>query len=228
MRSKLLAVALFFSSSPLFAQSLKIDEPAALHAGSNQATIDSFGGNQFWVLTVGPGAFKVTFHYGNRQEGFNTGGAPHMFVGFKPKVEGTTLAKPVDFPGGTTWTGTAAKASRLEVAVTPPPGSLVRQTTAYTIEASGAVSFGAAPGAAPSVVGVYAVKSGTVDHGVAKFAADGTVTSTNGEQGQWKLFDAESKIYTVTLGRDRWSLIYQPGRGFIDAQTQILVMEQRH
>ncbi len=112
--------------------------------------------------------------------------------------------------------------------MTPPPGQLVRQTVHYTIEATGAVSFGAATGAAPSVVGVYAVKNGTVDHGVAKFAADGTITTTNGESGKWVLFDADSRVYTVTLGRDRWSLIYQPGHGFIDAQNQLLIFEQRH
>ncbi len=216
------------SLAGLGAQSLSIDNPAPLRAGTNSATIDSFGTNQFFVLTAGPGAFKVTFHYGNAQEGFNTGGRPSMFVGFRPKVAGTTL-KQADFPGGTTWTGTASSASRLVVAVTPPPGLLVRQTVAYTLEATGAVAFGGgaadAASAGPTVVGVYAIGIGGHE-GVAKFTADGAIATTNNEVGTWKLFDADSKTYVVVFAGKRYTLTYQPGRGFVD-NNGFLVFTQK-
>ncbi|RXH55181.1 hypothetical protein GRAN_4285 [Granulicella sibirica] len=196
-----------------------------MRAGSNSATIDSFGGNQYWVLTVGPGAFKVTFNYGNRQEGFNTGGRPQMFVGFKPKVPDTTVTH-ADFPGGTTWSGTAAKPSRLEVAVVPAPGALVRQTTAYTLEATGSVSFAPGAEAGPSVAGIYQISIGGHE-GTAKFASNGEITTTNNETGTWKLFDADSKTYVVTFAGQRYSVTYQPGRGMVDNHG-FLIFVQKH
>ena len=44
-------------------------------------------------------------------------------------------------------------------------------------------------------------------------AADGTVRTTDGHSGAWKVFDPEAMIYTVVVGRDRWSLKLMPGRG---------------
>ncbi|WP_157477219.1 hypothetical protein [Granulicella tundricola] len=212
-----LCAGLLCAGSPaLLGQSLKLDDPAPLRAGLNSATIDSFGGNQYWVLTVGPGKFTATFHFGGTQEGFNTGGRPNFFAGFKPKVDGTTLTH-ADFPGGSTWSGTATKASRLELAVTPAPGSLVRQTTSYTIEVTGAVAFGGAAGASagPSPVGIYQIGIG--GHvGIAKFTADGQITATTNETGTWKVFDEDSKSYVIVFAGTRYSLTYQPGRGFID------------
>ena len=218
---------LILGSSSLIAQSLSVDTPAPLKAGTNSAVIDSFGGNQFWQFTAGPGAFTITFTYGNRQEGFNTGGKPTVFAGFRPKLPGGVINQK-DFPGGTTFTGTTDKAGVVKIAVAPAPGSLVRQTTPYTLEAAGHVSFGSDAASGPSVVGVYAVKSGTSDHGVAKLTADGNIVTTSGERGHWELFDVASRVYTLSIGNDHYSAIFQPGRGFIDAQTSNLILEMRH
>lgn len=221
-----LLTGLAYATCPVVsAQSLSLDDPAPMHAGSNTATIDSMGGNQFWVMTAGPGAFKVMFHYGNRQEGFNTGGRPQMFVGFKPKVAGTTLTH-ADFPGGTTWEGTAAQASRVVVAVVPAPGALVRQTTAYTLEATGTVSFASEAAAGPSVVGIYAISIGGHE-GTAKFATDGQITTTTDETGTWKLFDADSKSYVIVFAGKRYSVTYQPGRGFVDNGGMLVFTQKK-
>ena len=200
-----------------------------MHEGSNTGTIDNFGANQYWMAMVGPGRFKVTFHYGKAHEGLSfSGGKPFFFVGFRETIPGTTLDKPVDFPGGTTWTGSAAKPTKLTVAITPPPGGLVRVAADYTFEATGSVSFSAVEGDAPSVVGVYAVNEEPEVHGIAKFLADGTIKTNTGETGKWELFDAASRVYTVTLGRSRWSLIYSPTHGFNDARTTLPIFTQKH
>ena len=43
------------------AQSLNPKSPAPLKSGSNRATIDSFGTEQFWGFTAEPGHFQIVF-----------------------------------------------------------------------------------------------------------------------------------------------------------------------
>jgi hypothetical protein len=224
LRSGLMAAALLLSLSGAEAQSLHVESPAPLSAGLNHATIDSFGSSHYWAFTAQPGSFKIAFTYGNPQEGFSTGGRPVMAAAFGPKTPGAAMSYK-EFPGGTNWSGSVTKPTRVVIEVDPVKGMLVRQTTAYTLQATGSVSFSGVAGAAPSVVGVYAINVN--EGGTAKFLANGEITSTTGATGTWKLFDAESKTYVVVYGGRRYSLTYQPGRGFVD-NNGLITFTQKH
>jgi hypothetical protein len=206
------------------AQSLHVESPAPLAAGLNHATIDSFGSSHYWSFTAQPGSFKVAFTFGNPQEGFSTGGRPVMAAAFGPKTPGANMTYK-EFPGGTTWTGSVTQPTRVVIEVDPVKGMLVRQTTSYTLQATGSASFSGVAGAAPSVAGVYAMNF--EQGGTAKFMLNGEIVSTTDARGTWKLFDTESKTYVVLFGGKRFSLTYQPGRGFVD-NNGMLVFTQKH
>ncbi len=55
------------------AQSLKLIAPAPLHAGNNEALIDSFVGHHYYYFFAEPGKFQITFSFGGAAEGFNVG-----------------------------------------------------------------------------------------------------------------------------------------------------------
>ena len=52
-----------------------------------------------------------------------------------------------------------------------------------------------------------------------RFAADGTVQTTDGHTGTWKVFDKDALIYSVALERNRWSMKLLPGRGLADVNN---------
>ena len=219
-----LVLALLMLAVRCDAQSLHVESPAPLAAGLNHATIDSFGSSHYWSFTAQPGSFKIAFTFGNPQEGFSTGGRPVMAAAFGPKTPGSSMTYK-EFPGGTTWTGSVTQPTRVVIEVDPVKGMLVRQTTAYTLQATGSASFSGVAGAAPSVAGVYAMNF--EQGGTAKFMPNGEIVSTTDARGTWKLFDAESKTYVVLFGGKRFSLTYQPGRGFVD-NNGMLVFTQKH
>jgi hypothetical protein len=222
VHSALLAAALF---APLLlsAQSLHVESPGPLAPGLNHATIDSFGGDHFWSFTAQPGTFTLKWTYNGPQEGFSTGGHPVAAAAFGPKTPGSVLTFK-EYAGGTTFSGKVTQPTRVVIEVQPTKGNLVRQTTAYTLEATGNVSFaaGASSTSAPSVAGIYS--RGDV---IAKFLPDGSITTNLGGSGHWELFDAESRTYTVILSGTRYSLTYQPGRGFVDNNGSIQFTQKR-
>jgi hypothetical protein len=220
----LLAIWALAQAPSIQAQSLHVESPAPLAAGLNHATIDSFGGEHYWQFTAQPGKFKISFTFSSPQEGFSTGGRPTMAAAFGPKTAGAQMTYK-EFPGGTTWTGSVTQPTRVVIEVDPVKGPLVRQTTAYTLEASGSASFTSGAAAGPSIVGIYAV--GVNEGGTAKFLANGTITATTGVTGSWKLFDAGSRTYVVVYGGKRYSLTYQPGRGFVDNNNLLVFTQKR-
>ena len=225
-----LSAALFLSLiGSATAQSLKVNAPAHLAAGVNHATVDSFVGDHYWDFYVNPGKFQLVFAGSDPEEGFSVGGAPQVAIAFVPKTPGAVFTQRAARGGGVVFSGSVSQRTRVGIVVEPAKSPLVRQTTGYTLTATGNIDFQSAAAAGPSVVGGYAVKSGfTSNYGVAKLTADGNIVTTSGVDGTWKLFDADSRTYVVTIGRDRVSLIFQPGRGFIDAGNQNLTLEMRH
>ncbi len=218
---------------PAAAQTLHADDPGPMKAGVNRGAVDSFVGDQFWYFYAEPGHFQLVFSYGGTQEGFEVGGHAGAGAIFVPKVAGATITAK-EYKGGVTWEGSTTQRARVEILVQPVKSVLVRQTSDYTLGATGNVSFGGgagaagAPGAAAAggrdrIVGAYAVKLN--DFGAAKFLPDGTIKCSNGASGTWVLFDADSAIYTVRLGGMPLTLTLQPGRGLIDTRTHNLVME---
>jgi hypothetical protein len=49
----------------------------------------------------------------------------------------------------------------------------------------------------------------------------------SGTTGRWKLFDAASRMYTVTYASTRLSLKLVPGRGLVDAHDPTIIVFQR-
>lgn len=210
--------AVFATALPLvslfavFAQSLKVENPAPLKAGSNHAVIDSFGGEQFWTFTA-TGPFKLAFARSGAQEGFNIAkcGAGAVFA---PKTTGAKMSF-VENQAGTIWTGEVTQPTRVVIMIEPAKSALVRQTNDYTLEASGAVSYSpASTSASTSVTGTYTV--GLNDWGAAKFNADGSIITTSGANGTWQLFDADTRTYIITINGNKMTMTFQPGRGFVD------------
>jgi hypothetical protein len=103
---------------------------------------------------------------------------------------------------------------------------LIRTGGDYTIAVQGpAIDFAGVRAPGPEqIVGTYAVKvcpadfdcSGSIS---ARFAADGTVQTSDGHSGSGKGFDKDALIYTVVIGRDHWSLKLLPGRGLADVNN---------
>ena len=224
-------IVLAAAAFTLPAQSLKVNDPTHLAAGLNHGTIDSFIGDHFWDFYVLPGKFQLTFSGSNPQEGFSTGGHLSAAIAFVPKTPGARFTQRAAANGTITFSGTVTQRTRVGVVVEKPNSPLVRQTVDYTLEASGSVDLdaGTAPAAAPSVAGTYSLSGGWHgSYGILKLLADGSITTSGGQTGHWELFDADSRVYTITLPQDRRSLTFQPGRGFIDTQNGNLALEARH
>ena len=223
----LLVVCFFAAIVPASSQSLKLEAPAPLHEGNNQALIDSMVGDHYYYFYAEPGKFHIAWSWGGANEGFNVGGKPSFAAAFNPKTTGSVLSFK-NGPNGTTYDGTVTQRTRVLVGVSPVNSKLVRHTTPYNIVVTGNVSFGSAAAGPDAIVGVYAQKlmfQGEPELGAVKFLASGTIATSNGESGTWKLFDADSGIYTVTIGSRRMTLTLQRGRGLVDTTSKGTVFE---
>jgi hypothetical protein len=228
-----LACALAFSLLSVqlaTAQSLKPEAPAPLHRGNNQALIDSFVGDHYYYFYAEPGKFHIAWTFSGAQEGFDVGGKPSFAAVFNPKTAGSALSHK-DGPNGATYEGSVTQRTRVLVGVSPVNSKLVRQTTPYNIVVTGNVSFGNASAGPDPIVGTYAQKllfSGEPALGAVKFLANGKILSSNGGTGTWVVFDAESDIYTVTIGGHRMTLTLQRGRALVDTANKQTVFELQH
>jgi hypothetical protein len=212
------------------AQSLKLDAPAPLHQGNNQALIDSFVGDHYYYFFAEPGKFRVAFSFSGAQEGFDVGGKPSFAAVFNPKTAGSVMTHK-DGPTGSTYEGTVTQRTRVLVGVSPVNSKLVRQTTPYIVVVTGNVSFGDASAGPDPIVGTYAQKllfSGEPALGAVKFLANGKILSSNGGARTWEAFDRESGIYTVIIGGHRMTLTLQRGRALVDTANKTTVFELQH
>jgi len=111
--------------------------------------------------------------------------------------------------------------------------ALLRNGGDYTITVTGdAVNLAGARAAGPEqIAGTYSVMVCPPDFDcqsslAARFLADGTVMTTDGHIGTWRVFDPDSLIYSVVIGRDRWSLKLVPGRGLFNTRDLAVVVFQ--
>jgi len=217
------AVALAFTA-PAFAQSLSIRTPTPLGPGENRGTLDNMVGPQFWSLKYRKGAGKVTVGFtsmglfGNRQTTtieVVLHAANGQVYQTRSLTSNGTVAQ-LEVPGNFLGPGLAI------VELRPTGMALVRAGGDYTISVTGpGVDFAGAGAGGPrpeGIVGTYSVMICPPDFDCQNslsihFSADGTVRTTDGHSGVWKVFDPEALIYTVVVGRDRWSLKLIPGRG---------------
>jgi hypothetical protein len=223
----LLFIGILAAMVPASSQSLKLQSPAPLHKGTNQALIDSFVGDHYYFFYAEPGKFHIAWTWGGANEGFNVGGKPSFAAAFNPKTAGSAMTFK-NLATGVTYDGTVTQRTRVLVGVSPVNSKLVRQTTPYTIVVTGNVSFGSDSGGPDPIVGVYAQKlmfQGEPPLGAVKFLASGAIVTSNAGAGSWKLFDADSGIYAVTIGGRRMTLTLQRGRGLVDTGNKTTVFE---
>jgi hypothetical protein len=215
-------VVIIISATAAGAQSLKPGAPAPLQPGINKSTVDNFVGTQYWYFTGGPGEMRVHVKFtsmgllGNAAKNtvtvtlYDAANTWHT-----PKVL-TSDGKPVDY----TFTGDVKKPTKILVSVAPPAGGLVRMGGDYELDASGAIAFGEQSTEDP-VIRTYKQMGGyTKLLGDCKFNLDGSIVTTSGASGNWKLFDKSSQTYVVNIdGEERHSLHYMPGRGLCDGDS---------
>lgn len=222
--SLVLALAVFTSTTPVWAQSLKPEAPTPLQAGINKGTVDNMIGTHYWYMNGLTGKthihceFKSMGLLGNPYkstatftlyDAANTWRTPKAIVS-----EGKVGV--CDFDGDLT------KPTKLIISVAPPPNGLVRSGGDYEIEATGAVAFGQQSNVDP-IIGMYKQMCGyTSLLGDCKFLADGNIQTTSGAAGNWKIFDKDSRTYVINVdGQDRHSLQLVPGRGLCDGDAVV-------
>ncbi len=218
---KAASILAIFSSQAMFGQSLDVHHPALLQEGLNKGVVDSFGSDQFWYFTARPGSYKAVFTRNDPQEGFSIGAKADCGAIINPDVKGSTIST-VQVPTGLVIEGHCEAPTRILVMVEPAKSPLVRQTNAYTLTVSGSTSGNEVSSGSQKdqVAGVYDANNS--NYGVAKFSADGSITTTSGNSGQWTLFDDATRTYVVNIGSDKWTLTFEPARGFVDKNGQLM------
>ena len=225
-------IHMFTLVSPIFSQSLSQRTPTPLAAGENHGTLDNMVGPQFWVFKYLKGPGKVTINFtsmglfGNRQ---NTT-IEVVFLEPNGKVIDTKsltshgTAAQLELPANFVHPGT------MVVELRPTGMALVRAGGDYSIVLSGpAIDLAGVKAAGPEqVVGTYSMMTCPPDFDcqAVRFQANGTVMTADGHTGTWKIFDPDALIYTVVIGRDRWSLKLVPGRGLVNTDDTSIVAFQ--
>jgi hypothetical protein len=213
------------------AQSLDPDKPAAMTAGPNRGTVDNFVGANYFYFWAGPGDVKVRAWFKSMTL-FGSGMRTSLTVELSDEKKSWSVRKvltSLNEPGEATFTSNSLKVkTKTIVAVIPPSGALVRTGGDYEIEATGAVKFDPEPSAVDLLVGMYTPMSIFENEDTAvKFSSDGTLEFASGTQGKWKLFDASTRIVTVSFRNTRLSLKLLPGRGLVQTNDPSSIVFQR-
>ena len=219
-------------TAPASAQSLNMRTATPLAAGENHGTLDNMVGAQFWALKYKKGPGKVTIDFtsmglfGNRQTTtieVVLHAANGQVYQTRSLTSNGTVAQ-VEIPANFPAPGMAI------IELRPTGMALVRAGGDYSIIASGpGMDFGGVAAAGPErIVGTYSMMTCPPDFDcqAIHFSADGTVRTADGHAGTWRAFDPEAMIYTVVVGRDRWSLKLVPGRGLVNTDDPSIVAFQ--
>jgi hypothetical protein len=198
------------------AQSLDPNKPAPLQAGINKGTADNMIGPQYWFFTAGPGNVKVIARFKSMGLLGNPTQATITIVLTDDKrtwKTSVTLSAAAAFSEKEI-PGKFDKKQKVVVEIVPPPNGLVRSGGDYQIEATGAVEF--TPVANTGVDPI--VRTYVGGRGLCKFLPDGRVIAADGTEGKWKLFDADTRVYSINYpGFSPESVKLVPGRGLVDA-----------
>ena len=217
------------------AQSLKPETPYPLQAGINKGTADSLVGTQYWYFYATPGNSRVNVRLKSPTTLYGTelrnNGLTITLYDDKRTWKNTKIV--TSGPNASEATFTADKVGKkmkIIVSVAPPNQKLLRMGGEYELEATGDVAFDPVS-TQDAIVRTYEAKVGYGEetYGTTKFNADGTIDTTNGYHGTWKLFDRENRIYTVLVGKYRVTVQYLPGYGLVrpDDPTMIVFQELR-
>lgn len=211
------------AAAPLWAQSLNVKSPTPLVAGENHGTVDTMVGSQFWIFHYQPGKATIHVSFNSMALFGNPQNATMQVVMRSPDGAQVYDTKSVTSSGKAAelnWPGEFSKAGAAILEFRPTGSTLVRGGGDYTVSITGpGANFAGAKAAGPEqIVGTYAVKVCAPDFDcqndlAIRFGADGTVETTDGHKGTWKVFDPDALVYSVVIGKDRWSLKLIPGRG---------------
>jgi hypothetical protein len=198
------------------AQSLDPNKPAPLQSGVNTGTADNMIGPQYWFFSGGPGNVKIVARFKSMGLLGNPTPATITIVLYDDKKTWQTkvaLSAQASFSEKTI-PGKFDKKQKVILEIEPPPNGLVRSGGDYQLEITGAVEF-----AQPEKTGVDPiVRTYLGGRGLCKFLPDGRVLAADGTEGRWKLFDADTKVYSITYpGFSPESVKLVPGRGLVDA-----------
>jgi hypothetical protein len=225
-----LGVLFALAVAPALPQSLDAQHPAPLQPGVNTGTVDNFVGSNFFKFSGGPGALTVVVSYnsmgllGNAQRSSLT---VELTDEKKNWVERRVISS-VKESNSTKMVGNLKTPTRLILSIIPPQGGLVRSGGDYAVTASGAVQFDAPLNPTELIVGTYTPMSiHDNEDSAAKFTPDGKLEFASGSIGQWKLFDENGRLYTVTFAQTRLSLKLLPGRGLVDPRDPTAIVFQR-
>jgi hypothetical protein len=219
MRNLVLLISLLIAAAALAsAQSLKPENPYPMKAGINRATSDSLVGTQYWYFYATPGSSRLTVRLKTPTTLYGAQLNTIVAVTLTDDKHTWRNTKTVTTrPNQTEATFTAdnvKKTMKIIVAVAPPNQNLIRMGGDYEIEASGNVQFGEVSGSADPIIRTF--QSMVNSYGATRFLSDGSVVASDGSRGAWQAFDPENHIYTVEIGKFRWSVQYLPGYGLVN------------
>lgn len=222
-------IVLFLTFGSISAQSLKREKPYPLQAGINKGTSDSLIGIHYWYFYAVPGSSKMIVRFVTPTTLY--GAQPNTVLTITMSDEKMTwrVTKTVTSNKNTSeavFTADKVKTGmKILVSVAPPNQKLIRMGGDYEIEVKGDVEFDEIKNDADPIVRTYESKVNS--YGATKFLADGTIETSNGISGTWKVFDAEKRIYTVLIESFRFSVKYRPGYGLVkpDEPNQIVFQE---
>lgn len=229
MRKLNLLIAFLLAVGCASAQSLKPETPYPLKEGINKGTSDSFVGTHYWYFKTVPGSHRLTVRfktpttlYGTE---LNNNALTVMVTDEKRtwKLVKIITSKP-NSSEATFTSNKLDKKMKLIVSVAPPNQNLIRMGGDYEIEATGDVQFDEVKSAADPIIRTYESKMNS--YGATKFLADGTIETSDGTRGIWKVFDSENRIYTVQIETFRLSVQYLPGYGLVRPDDPSLIVFQ--
>lgn len=211
-------IAFFLLLGGVAAQSLKPDNPYPLKAGINQGTSDSLIGIHYWYFYATPGSHRLTVRFKQPITLYGTELRNNVLtINISDEKRTWRLTKTITSkPNASEATFESNKLTgkiKLIVSVAPPSQNLLRMGGDYEIEATGNAQFDDVKSATDPIVRTY--QSMVNDYGATKFLADGTIQTSSGYSGTWKVFDAENHIYTVQINGFRSSVQYLPGYGLV-------------
>jgi hypothetical protein len=227
MKSLLATFVILVSAAAASAQSLKPQSPYPLKAGINQGTSDSLVGVHYWYFYAMPGTSRIRVRLRTATTLYGAAQNSTLTITVRD-ANGGQLTKTVDgSPNRREATFTApkvAKRIKIVVSVAPPNQNLLRMGGDYEIEATGDVSFGDAESALDPIVRTFEAKTGYNSYGAVKFFANGTLETSTGYRGTWKVFDSENRIYTVTMNdKFKTTVQYIPGYGLVKPSEPNLI-----
>jgi hypothetical protein len=227
MKSLLAMLVLLLAAAFASAQSLRPDSPYAMKAGINQGTSDSLVGVHYWYFYAMPGTSRIRVRMVTPTTLYGAAQNSTLTITVRDEGGGRAIKTVNGSPNGREATFTAPKLNkrmRIVVSVTPPNQNLLRMGGDYEIEATGNVAFGEGGSTVDPIVRTYEAKTGYNSYGAVKFFANGTIETSTGYRGTWKVFDAESRIYLVTMNdKFNTTVQYIPGYGLVKPSEPNLI-----